>query len=230
MHHGGLVAVDHLGLTVARGELVGLIGPNGAGKTTTVDAISGFTPHTGSVVLDGIDLSGAAAHERARAGLARTWQSVELFEDLTVRQHCEVAAHRSGLGGLLRDVLRPRRHRVDDAVVEALEVFDLVRRGRRAADGVAPRHPEAGRRGPCPGRRAPRCCCSTSRLPVSIRRRACEFGRRLRTARRRRPVRACSSTTTPSSSWTCATGSYVLDFGVPHLPPAHPTRSATIPG
>jgi branched-chain amino acid transport system ATP-binding protein len=124
--YGGVLAVDHIELEVAEGELVGLIGPNGAGKTTTVDALSGFTPHTGSVLLDGVDIAGRSPHERARAGLARTWQSVELFEDLTVRQHCEVAAHRTGFGDLFADAFRPRRHRTDTAVAEALEFLELT--------------------------------------------------------------------------------------------------------
>lgn len=125
VHYGGVVAVEDAELSIGTGELVGLIGPNGAGKTTTVDAISGFTPHTGRVILDGADLSARAPHERARAGLSRTWQSVELFEDLTVRQHCEVAAHTAGFRDLLADSVRPRRHRSDTAIVSALAAMGL---------------------------------------------------------------------------------------------------------
>jgi len=125
VHYGGVVAVEDARISIDSGELVGLIGPNGAGKTTTVDAISGFTPHSGKVVLDGADLSSRSPYERARTGLARTWQSVELFEDLTVRQHCEVAAHRAGFRDLVADSLRPRRHRSDTAVVGALAAMGL---------------------------------------------------------------------------------------------------------
>lgn len=126
VHYGGVRAVDGVALTIGAGELVGLIGPNGAGKTTTVDAISGFTTHLGQVVLADEDISNRLPHERARAGLARTWQSVELFEDLTVRQHCEVAANRAGLADLLLDAVWPRRVQERGAVDAALEAMELL--------------------------------------------------------------------------------------------------------
>ncbi|MCP4435243.1 MAG: ABC transporter ATP-binding protein [Actinomycetia bacterium] len=125
VHYGGVVAVDHTSLRIGEGELVGLIGPNGAGKTTTVDAMTGFTAHTGRVILAGADVSEAQPHERARAGMARTWQSVELFEDLSVRQHCEVAAHRAGWRELFVDALAPSRTRDGVAVEAALDAMDL---------------------------------------------------------------------------------------------------------
>jgi branched-chain amino acid transport system ATP-binding protein len=89
---GGLRALAHVGLEVGEGQLVGLIGPNGAGKTTFIDAISGFVRSRGRVELDGHDLSPLPPHARARRGLARTWQSIELFDDLTVRENLAVAA------------------------------------------------------------------------------------------------------------------------------------------
>jgi len=85
VRHGGVMALSHVSLQVLAGEVVGLIGPNGAGKSTFVDAVSGFVEHTGSVWVDGTDVSPLPPHDRARAGLARTWQSVELFDGLTVR-------------------------------------------------------------------------------------------------------------------------------------------------
>ncbi len=91
---GGLRALDEVDLTVLEGQLVGLIGPNGAGKTTFIDAISGFVPYRGQVELDGGQLDGLAAHRRAQRGLARTWQSIELFDDLTVRENLAVASYR----------------------------------------------------------------------------------------------------------------------------------------
>lgn len=124
--YGGVLAVSSVDLRVAPGELVGLIGPNGAGKTTTIDAVSGFVAHRGRVVLGGRDLTGAPPHERARAGLARTWQSVELFDDLTVRQHCRVAARPAGAADLLRDLVRPGRDRGLASVDRALERLDLL--------------------------------------------------------------------------------------------------------
>jgi branched-chain amino acid transport system ATP-binding protein len=89
---GGLRALVDVGLEVGEGQLVGLIGPNGAGKTTFIDAISGFVRSRGRVELDGHDLSPLPPHARARRGLARTWQSIELFDDLTVRENLAVAA------------------------------------------------------------------------------------------------------------------------------------------
>ena len=170
--YGGLAAVTDVDLEVGPGELVGLIGPNGAGKTTTVDAISGFTPHRGSVQLNGSDVSALPAHGRARAGLARTWQSVELFEDLTVRQHCQVAAQRTGLRDLALDLVRPRRTRTDEAVDRALDAAG-ARGRRRPAPGLAPaRPPEAAGRGPGAGRATRPWCCWTSPRPAWTRPRA----------------------------------------------------------
>jgi branched-chain amino acid transport system ATP-binding protein len=110
---------------VEPGQLLGLIGPNGAGKTTFIDAISGFVRCRGSVLLDGHDLSGLAPHERARLGLARTWQSVELFDDLTVRENVAVAADPSALRAL-REVVS-RGDGPSEATDEALRVFGLER-------------------------------------------------------------------------------------------------------
>jgi branched-chain amino acid transport system ATP-binding protein len=90
---GGVRALVDVDLAVQPGQLVGLIGPNGAGKTTFIDAVSGFVEYTGAVRLDGRDLAGMAPHRRARLGLARTWQSIELFDDLTVRENIGVAAY-----------------------------------------------------------------------------------------------------------------------------------------
>jgi len=89
---GGVHALQEVGLHVGEGELVGLIGPNGAGKTTLIDAVTGFVPFTGQVELDGRDLGRLAAHERARLGLARTWQNTDLFDDLEVGENVAVVA------------------------------------------------------------------------------------------------------------------------------------------
>jgi len=93
---GGVHALNDVSLEVGDGELVGLIGPNGAGKTTFVDAISGFVTGSGRVELDGRALTGLAPYERARRGLARTWQGTELFHDLDVRENLLVAGASPG--------------------------------------------------------------------------------------------------------------------------------------
>ncbi|HKY13669.1 MAG TPA: branched-chain amino acid ABC transporter permease/ATP-binding protein [Microthrixaceae bacterium] len=94
--YGGVVAVDGADLEVRRGTIVGLIGPNGAGKTTLLDAIGGFTPSTGTVRLAGRDLTGLAPHRRVRAGLGRTFQQMQLYDDLTVNENVGVGAVASG--------------------------------------------------------------------------------------------------------------------------------------
>jgi len=90
---GGVVAVDAVDLDVADASIVGLIGPNGAGKTTLVNAVSGYAkPESGSVTLDGVDITGWRPERLLRQGLARTFQGARLFEGMTVLENVEVAA------------------------------------------------------------------------------------------------------------------------------------------
>jgi branched-chain amino acid transport system permease protein len=99
---GGFRALDGAGLTARGGEVVGIIGPNGAGKTTLVNVITGMVPaSTGTVVIDGTDVTSAPSYKIARAGLVRTFQNLRLFAALTVRENVEVslliaATHRPG--------------------------------------------------------------------------------------------------------------------------------------
>jgi branched-chain amino acid transport system ATP-binding protein len=94
VNFGGVRALVDVDLDVGEGQLVGLIGPNGAGKTTFIDAISGIVRSRGRIELDGRELSSLPPHARARLGLARTWQSVDLFDDLTVLENLTVLAPR----------------------------------------------------------------------------------------------------------------------------------------
>ena len=121
---GGVHAVVNVDLDVEPGELVGLIGPNGAGKTTFVDAITGFVPHRGTTALDGADITSLSPHERARRGLARTWQAIELFDDLTVRENLTVAANHPSLLTAFKEIFTNRADR-SDTVDEALDTFAL---------------------------------------------------------------------------------------------------------
>jgi branched-chain amino acid transport system ATP-binding protein len=108
--YGGLNANDAIDLTVEEGRLFGLIGPNGAGKTTFIDAITGFTPLSdGSVTFAGRDLGDLNPDQRAHLGLSRTFQSLELFEDLTVRDNLLVAAERRRWYTFLLDIVWPGR-------------------------------------------------------------------------------------------------------------------------
>jgi ABC-type branched-subunit amino acid transport system ATPase component/ABC-type branched-subunit amino acid transport system permease subunit len=92
VRYGGVVAVDDVSLRVDRGRIVGLIGPNGAGKTSVIDAITGFAPATGTIELAGQHIETLAPHARVRAGLARTFQQLELYDDLSVEENVSVAA------------------------------------------------------------------------------------------------------------------------------------------
>jgi ABC-type branched-subunit amino acid transport system ATPase component len=87
VRYGGVVALDSVSLSVPEGRLVGLIGPNGAGKTTLVDALTGFASYTGEMRFGGARLDREPPHVRARHGLARTFQSGGVFDDLTVEEN-----------------------------------------------------------------------------------------------------------------------------------------------
>ena len=92
VRYGGVTAVDDVSFDVGRGHIVGLIGPNGAGKTTLIDAVCGFTRARGHVSLSGRSLDGLKPFERARAGLARTFQAIELWDDLSVHENVTAGA------------------------------------------------------------------------------------------------------------------------------------------
>ena len=107
--YGGVRANDQVNVHVDEGELLGLIGPNGAGKTTFIDAITGFAPVThGQVLLAGEDVTAWSAHRRARAGLARTFQSSELFDDLSVLNNLLVVSESRSWWTFPADLVRPR--------------------------------------------------------------------------------------------------------------------------
>jgi len=128
---GGVRAVDGVSFGVAEGELVGLIGPNGAGKTTTIDAITGFVGHRGSVRFAGQELRDLPPHRRVAAGVGRTWQSLELFDDLTVAENCGVGAGSDSPAAIVGAVLgasRAGHTRAADAALEALGLADVADR------------------------------------------------------------------------------------------------------
>jgi branched-chain amino acid transport system ATP-binding protein len=103
----GINALNHVDLRVDTGEFVGLIGPNGAGKTTLFNCIYGvLRPDAGEIRFDGRTIAGMPVHRRARLGMGRTFQRMELFSGMSVRDHLIVAERsRSGRGGLMRDLL-----------------------------------------------------------------------------------------------------------------------------
>ncbi|MFC4501578.1 MULTISPECIES: ABC transporter permease subunit [Streptomyces] len=99
VRYGGVVAVDSVSFDVRSGEIVGVIGPNGAGKTTLLDAISGYNRCTGTVEFDGRVISSLKPHQRGRAGLGRTFQGIELYEDLSVEENVLVGEAAARHGG-----------------------------------------------------------------------------------------------------------------------------------
>ncbi|MCJ7437985.1 MAG: ABC transporter ATP-binding protein [Acidimicrobiia bacterium] len=139
VEYGGVRAVDHTSLSVEPGQVVGLIGPNGAGKTTFVDAISGFVPtSTGSLVFDGHDLAGRGPHQRARLGLVRTFQSLELFDDLSVRDNLLAASEHPPWWRLAGELVWPRLGHSDvRAVDEALDALGIADLGDRSPDEIS---------------------------------------------------------------------------------------------
>jgi branched-chain amino acid transport system ATP-binding protein len=125
--YGPTRANSEVDLTVGEGQFVGLIGANGAGKTTFIDAVTGFTSASGgSVKFDDREIMSLGVDRRARLGMARTFQSLELFEDLTVFDNMLVASEEVSWWSLPRDILRRRpRPEVEEAVDDALSLVGL---------------------------------------------------------------------------------------------------------
>jgi branched-chain amino acid transport system ATP-binding protein len=134
---GGLKANSDVNLTVEQGQFVGLIGPNGAGKTTFIDAITGYVKSFGRIEFDGVEINTFKPHLRARRGLVRTFQSLELFEDLSVEDNLLAAAQPAHWSDLARDILRLNKptEAVNSRVSSALEMVGLgAVRERRCSD------------------------------------------------------------------------------------------------
>ncbi len=121
-----MVAVNDVSFTVTPGRITGLIGPNGAGKTSVIDAVTGFTrTSSGSVLLDGDELIGMSATKRARAGLSRSFQSLELFEDATVIDNLRAASDPRDRFSYLLDLVHPVAPALPGQVVAAIREFRL---------------------------------------------------------------------------------------------------------
>lgn len=128
---GGLRAVDDFSITINKGELYGLIGPNGAGKTTAFNLLTGvYKPDEGIIRLDGKDITGLKTIDINQAGIARTFQNIRLFKDLTVLDNVKVGLHNLYKYSTLTAVLRlPKYFRVEremnERAMALLKVFDL---------------------------------------------------------------------------------------------------------
>ena len=134
---GSVVALDGVSFTVSPGEVLAIIGPNGPGKTTLLDAVTGFVSSSGSVELDGVRIDGYSATRRARTGLARSFQSLELLEDMTVIDNLRCASEPKDLASLLLDLVHPDRGGLTAATAAAISDFGLDDKLRKLPTEIA---------------------------------------------------------------------------------------------
>ena len=140
---GGLAALDKVDFTVARGRIAGLIGPNGAGKTTLFNAVTGlYTVTEGTVLFDGRHITGKPPHEVVRAGLARTFQNIRLFANMTALENVMVGCHCRTRANALGAILRTKTVREEEKAIagrahDCLEMVGLVHQGRRLAKNLS---------------------------------------------------------------------------------------------
>jgi branched-chain amino acid transport system ATP-binding protein len=120
---GGLRVVDHLNLRVNEGEIVSLIGPNGAGKTTVFNLVTGiYQPDAGEIVFDGRNIAGLAPHKITKLGIARTFQTLRLFLNMTVKENVMAAAYGHTRSTVFEAVLRlPRARREEREIARLAE-------------------------------------------------------------------------------------------------------------
>jgi ABC-type branched-subunit amino acid transport system ATPase component/branched-subunit amino acid ABC-type transport system permease component len=123
---GAVQALQGVNLSVRPGQVLGLIGPNGAGKTTFIDAVTGVVPSVGLVNLNGQRVDRWSPHRRAAAGLGRSFQSLELFEDMTVLDNLRTAADRRGTLSYVRDLFWPQVAPLPPVAIEAINDLDLA--------------------------------------------------------------------------------------------------------
>lgn len=139
---GGLRAVDEFNITIEKGQLYGLIGPNGAGKTTVFNMLTGvYKPTDGTILLDGENITGKSTIEINRAGIARTFQNIRLFKDMTVLDNVKVALHNHYKYSVLTGILRlPKYFKTEklmnEKAMEMLKVFELDDKAELTASGL----------------------------------------------------------------------------------------------
>ena len=132
---GGLQALSDVGITIHKGQVYGLIGPNGAGKTTFFNVLTGlYTPDAGAFALGGLPYKPSAVHEVAKAGIARTFQNIRLFAEMTALENVMVGRHVRTGSGLIGAVFRTAGFKKEEAEIaaRAQELLDYVGIGRFA--------------------------------------------------------------------------------------------------
>ncbi|MEA4971346.1 MAG: ABC transporter ATP-binding protein [Candidatus Pelethousia sp.] len=128
---GGLSAVDDFNLTIGRTEIAGLIGPNGAGKTTVFNLITNvYQPARGSILLDGKDTAGKKTFQLNKMGIARTFQNIRLFKNLSVADNVKIGLHNATVYNLGQSILRlpaywQEEKRAHEQALELLSIFDM---------------------------------------------------------------------------------------------------------
>ena len=128
---GGLKAVDNFHVEIEKGQLYGLIGPNGAGKTTIFNLLTGvYKPNAGSIVLDDVNITGKSTIEINQAGIARTFQNIRLFKDMSVLDNVKAGLHNHHKYSTVEGIFRlPRYFKIekemDEEAMSLLKVFDL---------------------------------------------------------------------------------------------------------
>jgi branched-chain amino acid transport system ATP-binding protein len=138
---GGLNALTEVSVTVRAGEIFGLIGPNGAGKTTFFNCLTGlYHPDAGSVHLNGVPLTGLKPHAVAALGLARTFQNIRLFANMTVLENVMVGRHVRSRAGVLGAVLRGPHTRAEEASIRGRSLALLDSVGLKGRAGELARH------------------------------------------------------------------------------------------
>ena len=136
-HCGGVMALRDVSLTIRRGEIYGLIGPNGAGKTTFFNCMTGlYIPDGGGFTFDGAPLLADAPHQAAERGIARTFQNIRLFGNMTALENVMVGRHVRTQAGVLGAVLQNKSTRDEEAAIrqKAIDLLHYVRIEDRAED------------------------------------------------------------------------------------------------
>ncbi len=131
-HFGGLTVIDRLNLVVNEGEVVSVIGPNGAGKTTVFNLVTGvYPPDAGDLLLDGQSIAGLAPHRISTLGVARTFQTLRLFLNMTVKENVMAAAYGHTRANVFQSILRTPAARREERAIQALAEEKLAFFGQR---------------------------------------------------------------------------------------------------